>query len=119
MPDASWKQAERHAATVFGTVRTPLSGGNGGVTRSDTFHPRLFVEVKRRRRFPVVALFHEVADLARREGKIPVVVLAAHRRRNLFAVVPLDRDYLLALAGEIVATPPVPKPPPVGGKEPQ
>jgi len=42
----TWKSVELRLARMFGTERTPLSGGNSKHTRSDTLHPRLFIELK-------------------------------------------------------------------------
>jgi len=42
----TWKSVELRLAKMFGTKRTPLSGGNSGHTRSDTLHKRLFIELK-------------------------------------------------------------------------
>lgn len=41
-----WKTYERRVATFFGVHRTPLSGGASRHTRSDTLHPKLFIEAK-------------------------------------------------------------------------
>lgn len=41
-----FKAQERRIAKWLGTTRTPLSGGNSKHTRSDTLHPRFFVEAK-------------------------------------------------------------------------
>lgn len=103
MPDRTWKKAERRVAARFGSVRAPLSGGNGRLTRSDTLHPRLFIETKYRQRFAVVDLYRETEALARLEGKFPVVALVGRGERQVFGVVPLDRDYLLKLAEELTA----------------
>ena len=35
MPDKAWKKRERDVANYFNGKRTPLSGGNGKVTRAD------------------------------------------------------------------------------------
>jgi hypothetical protein len=40
------KAHERRVARWFGTERTPLSGGASRHTRSDTLHPKLYIEVK-------------------------------------------------------------------------
>lgn len=42
----TWKSVELRLAKMFGVRRTPLSGGNSAHTRSDTLHPRLFIELK-------------------------------------------------------------------------
>jgi hypothetical protein len=46
MAKACWKQFERYIAGIFNTTRTPLSGGNGKMTRSDSLHPHLFISCK-------------------------------------------------------------------------
>lgn len=40
------KTQERRVARYFGVERTPLSGGASRHTRSDTLHPKLYIEVK-------------------------------------------------------------------------
>lgn len=44
----TWKAFERYVAALFGTVRTPLSGGASRHTKSDTLHPELYIEIKYR-----------------------------------------------------------------------
>ena len=90
MSDKTWKAVERRVAKLFGTRRTPLSGGNDSRTRSDSLHPSLFIETKHRKQHSVVSLWYAVAKLAAKEKKLPVVVLAERRRHRLFAVVPLE-----------------------------
>ena len=46
MPDKAWKKRERDVANYFNGERTPLSGGNGKVTRADVIHEDLFIECK-------------------------------------------------------------------------
>ena len=48
MPDKAWKKRERDVAQYFNGTRTPLSGGNGKVTRADVIHDDLFIECKLR-----------------------------------------------------------------------
>ena len=43
MSDKAWKQRERKVADFFGGQRTPLSGGNGKITRADVIHDKLFI----------------------------------------------------------------------------
>jgi hypothetical protein len=71
----TWKAAERRIADYFGTTRTPLSGGNGKQTRSDTLHKGIFVEAKLRVTHAVVSLWRETKVLADKEKKIPVICL--------------------------------------------
>ena len=44
MSDKTWKARERQVAKLLGTERTPLSGGNGKQTRSDSLSAEFFVE---------------------------------------------------------------------------
>ena len=69
-PTQTWKAIESHLARMFSTERTPLSGGNSKITRSDTLHPRLFIEVKQRKFHAVMKLFRETKDLAKKEYAI-------------------------------------------------
>jgi hypothetical protein len=76
----TWKDVEGRIAKALGTRRTPLSGGNSAHTRSDTLHPRLFVEIKHGASVPgsyvgIVNLFLKVERLAISERKEPVLVL--------------------------------------------
>lgn len=87
---ANWKRRERQVAAYFGTNRTPLSGGNSGITRADTLHPTLFVENKHRKAHSVVKLWDQVKTLAKREGKTPVVTLTQHNRPGFWLVIHSD-----------------------------
>ncbi len=82
MPDTPWKALERRIAASLGTYRTPLSGGNSRLTRSDTLHPTLYIECKLRARATIATLFEAVAQQARKEAKHPVIALhvKAHHR---------------------------------------
>jgi hypothetical protein len=71
----TWKASERRVADKFGTKRNPLSGGNSGVTRSDTRHSKLFIESKYRKRHAVIKLYNDTAKLAKLENKVPLVAL--------------------------------------------
>jgi tRNA1(Val) A37 N6-methylase TrmN6 len=98
---SSWKDFERRVATFFGTKRTPFSGGNSGITRADTRHPYLFIECKHRKKQALKTLLDSTADLAKQEGKIPVVCLHEHNQRG-FLVVCRDTD-LLKVAQHVVS----------------
>ncbi len=99
--DKVWKARERQVAKLLGTERTPLSGGNGKQTRSDSLSQEFFVECKHRKRHAVLSLYDEVAGLADVEGKYPLVVLTEHRREGAFALVPLDVDFVQKLLNEL------------------
>ena len=86
-PTKTWKGRERQIAAFFGTKRTPLSGGNSGHSRSDSRHPRLFLEDKHRKRHAVISLWDETKVLAEKEEKIPVVALTQHGRPGFWIMV--------------------------------
>ena len=75
MPDKAWKKRERDVANYFNGQRTPLSGGNGKVTRADVIHDELFIECKLRAKHTAVSLWDDTAKLAKDEGKTPVIAL--------------------------------------------
>lgn len=86
----SWKCAERRIAKYLGTGRTALSGGNGKLTRSDTMHPKLFVEIKQKKRHTTYTLYRNTKELAKREKKIPIVVLDEVRAPGQLLVIHTD-----------------------------
>ena len=90
MADKWWKAVERRVAKYFGTERTPLSGGNGKQTRSDTLHPVLFVETKAKKKHTAVSLWDDTAGKAKVEGKTPVVVLCEKGRTGFWVMVHSD-----------------------------
>lgn len=96
----TWKSRERKIAAFFGSQRTPLSGGSSGHTRSDTLHPRVFVEAKLRKRHTAVSLWDGTAVLARKEKKIPVICLAEKGRPDFWVMVK-STDFL-AVSKEVV-----------------
>ena len=83
---STWKQGEQRVADLFGTTRTPLSGGNSKHTRSDTLHPRLFIEVKLRQVHTTWTLFRQTELLARKEGKVPILALQEKGRHGCLLV---------------------------------
>ena len=70
----TWKGGERRIARMFGSERTPLSGGNSGHTRSDTLHKELFIEVKHSKKYPKEVLVDKTFKEAKNEDKIPLLV---------------------------------------------
>mgnify|MGYP006086096995 FL=1 len=87
MPDKAWKQRERNVAGYFNGTRTPLSGGNGKITRADVIHDSLFIECKLRAKHTVITLWDETAKLAKLEGKTPVVALCEKNRPGFWIMV--------------------------------
>lgn len=99
MSDKTWKRRERAVADLFGSVRTPLSGGSSRITRSDSLHPRLFVETKLRARHAVVTLWRAVATLAKQENKTPVLALTERGKPGVWLLI--RSDDVVAVAKEI------------------
>jgi hypothetical protein len=96
----TWKKAEGRVAALFDARRQVLSGSSGrdDATRSDTTHPRLFIEAKYRERHAVRSLFDATKALARKEGKTPVVALVDKGRPGCLVCVHCDD--LPAIAAE-------------------
>lgn len=93
MADKTWKQAERRVAKAFGTMRVPGSGSmvnSDSETRSDSKHPKLFLEIKQRARHSVWQLWRKTKALADREKKTPVVLLDQKRSPGFLVVVHSD-----------------------------
>ena len=87
----NWKFLEHKIAKLFGTSRTPLSGGNSRHTRSDTLHPDFFVSCKYSQTCAIQTLFVEENTKAVKEDKIPVLALQRARANNsLICVSHLD-----------------------------
>ena len=90
MSTKTWKNRERVVAKKFGSERTPLSGGNSKHTRSDTLHPRLYIECKHRKRNATINLFLDSEVKAKLENKIPLVCLTQHCVSGEFILCRLD-----------------------------
>ena len=92
----AWKEAERRVAKFLGVFRTPLSGSNSHLTSGDIVHPTIYAEVKYRKRFAVLTQMDQVRVLAKREGKIPIMVLQEKGRKRRYYVV-AEQDLLKLL----------------------
>jgi hypothetical protein len=87
-PTKTWKNFERQVATLFGTTRTPLSGGNSGHdTHSDTLSKTVYVEAKYRKEFAIFDWFDDVVVKAKAENKVPVMALKKKRSRDMLFVI--------------------------------
>lgn len=108
---STWKARERQIATMFGTVRQRCSGSSGleHETRSDSRHPRLFLESKLRQSHATRTLWDETKELAKKEGKVPVVILSDKGRPGSLICVHSDDfaavaiEYFLANFSEMHA----------------
>ena len=87
MADKAWKKRVREVAGDFNGQRTPLSGGNGKITRADVIHDSLFIECKLRAKHTVVTLWDQTAKLAKLEGKTPVIALCEKNRPGFWIMV--------------------------------
>ena len=95
MPDKTWKAVERRVAKMFGGQRNPLSGGNSRHTQGDVIHPMFFIEVKHRAKIPFLKIWLDTKQKAKKEGKIPVLIVHQKGSQNYVAVV--DAEYLARL----------------------
>ena len=82
----TWKNIERKIASFFGSERTPLSGGNSKITRSDSLHDLLFIETKYRVRHSAVTLWRDTKGKADVENKIPVVCLSEKGKQGFWVM---------------------------------
>ena len=83
-----WKKGESRTAGLFGTERTPLSGGNSKITRSDTLHKKFYIEHKQRKRVGWWrTMQNEVVPQAKVENKIPVLTIHEVGARDVLVVV--------------------------------
>lgn len=101
MPDKTWKAVERAAATFFGALRNSWSGSGGleDKTRSDSSHPRLYLEVKYRKGpIAAISLWQEAKAHADKEGKLPVVWLRTGKHQGDYLLI--RADHLQAVAAE-------------------
>jgi hypothetical protein len=87
---STWKQAESKAAKFLGSERTPLSGGNSKITRSDSLHKDLFIEGKYRAKCATRTLFNATKKLAEQEQKVPILTLRAARQNGFLLVIHSD-----------------------------
>src|SRR5262245_28898632 len=108
----SWKRRERNAASLFGAQRQVLSDscGRGERSRSDTNHDRLFIETKLRASSSVRSLCEKTRELARRESKVPVLMLYAKGKPGGLIVV--HENDLAAVASELATERAGPEPSP-------
>lgn len=107
---STWKRRERQAARLFGAERQPGSGSGGRAdqTRSDSTHDRLFIETKMRAASSVRTLWEKTAALARREGKVPLLMLYAKGKTG--GLIVCHEADLAAVAAELPTQPVEPSP---------
>ena len=86
----AWKKLEERTAKKFNTQRTPLSGSMSKHTSSDTLSKQFYIECKFRKKISLNSLFKEISDKAKKEKKIPILVLHEKYKRQDLAVMRLD-----------------------------
>lgn len=104
----TWQKHEQSAAALFGATRQygSGSGGRGDETRSDSKHPRLFIECKTRATQAVRTLWRETALLAAKEHKTAVLMLREKGKPGALLVIHEDDletiidEYMKAKTGE-------------------
>ena len=86
---------------MFGAKRQVLSGSSGreDSTRSDSTHPRLFIETKLRASAATRTLWEKTRGLASRERKTPVLMLYSKGKPGALVVV--HESHLAAVAAEL------------------
>lgn len=95
---STWKKFEQAVAKLFGSERTPLSGGNSKITRSDSLHEDVFIECKYMAKNATITLFENTEELAKKENKIPIVALKKKGGRGFLLVVrPEDLEQVAEL----------------------
>uniref|UniRef100_A0A6H1ZS84 Uncharacterized protein n=1 Tax=viral metagenome TaxID=1070528 RepID=A0A6H1ZS84_9ZZZZ len=92
MADKTWKAVERRIAAWFKTQRVSLSGGNSKISRSDTMHSQLFVEIKHRQKHALWSLYRQTKTLAEKENKLPILAIHETGGHGFLLVVHCD-DY--------------------------
>ncbi len=83
----TWKKRESDVANFFQGQRTPLSGGNSKVTRSDVIHDNLLIECKLKKKHTAISLWDATNVLAKKEGKTPVIALCEKARPGFWIMV--------------------------------
>ena len=86
---STWKARERQAAAIFGSRRQRCSGSSGikGETRSDSCHPRIYLEHKLRSEHAVLNLWRAEKPKAHKEGKDLVIVLSEKGKHGQWLLV--------------------------------
>ena len=93
--NSTWKKRERGIARDFGTKRNPLSGSMSGHSSSDSLSETFFIESKLRAQPGGWNLFQQTKEKAKKEKKIPLVILSKKYKKGKIAM--LDYDFLVIL----------------------
>jgi len=90
MSDKSWKRRERQIAEFFHGKRIIPADTR---TSGDVLHPKLYIEVKERKKHTAVSLWDDTKGKADKEKKTPVVCLCEKGRPGFWILVKSD-DFL-------------------------
>lgn len=97
----TWKKIERKVAKKLGGTRNPLSGSHGKHTSGDVIHPVFYIECKYRKNLAVATIFNEVKTNAKKEKKIPILILKEKGKTGELVVLTLDDFTKLVREGVI------------------
>jgi len=86
----TWQSYEFRIAKMFGGTRNPLSGMNSKHTAADMIHPRIFLECKMRAKIPFMKTYTLTQKLAKKEGKMPIVVFKEKYLKTSIIMMNLD-----------------------------
>lgn len=87
MGDKAWKRMERRVAEKMKGQRVVCSGVRG---EGDVLHDTFFIECKERKSFTIWEWFTKAKAEAKKEGKVPLLVLKEKGKHGELAVVELD-----------------------------
>ena len=91
MPSSTWKDVERRIARRLGGRRNPLSGiRSGHGTHGDILHPTIYGEFKHTARAAILTLLRATVKLAKREHKMPLLVMHEKGTQDYAVVLTLD-----------------------------
>lgn len=71
----TWQKLETKVAKSLKGKRNPLSGRSSRHTAGDVIHDNFYVECKLREKMAVWSFFREAEEKAKKEGKIPLLIL--------------------------------------------
>jgi hypothetical protein len=87
MGDKAWKKMERRVAEKMGGQRVVCSGVRG---EGDVLNDKFFIECKERKSFAIWDWFTKAKAEAKKEGKVPLLVLKEKGKHGELAVVDMD-----------------------------
>lgn len=87
----AFKENEMRHGRLVGSTRTPLSGGNSKITRSDTLSGYWFVESKLKGKFPFFEIFNEL------QGKVKSVNLRTGSSRTPLYIIESGEEKLAVM----------------------